>query len=424
MKSPSLADEHRLLERVVQAKRANAWREIVDVAGDVVPGSEVSDRIADVVVFALSQLGRRADALALNDLLLAQRATTMRVSSKAWLLYDALLSGEGLPGLRRSELDRRFLEAIEAHIAAERFPVVPHYRRGLYFAEVCGAQDRRALADFTMAIATYDGMSISDKLERHALEKPWIKSLYAGARCALRLREATLSRALAARCLKADAGRDHIAPVFKLYAAAEACAGCGDSARAERGLRMALEAEGPPDRAFISAALARVVAAQGRLDDAIAWIEQVRVERRPPWIWRRLGELHLRANHVDEAIRCLRTALHRDRHGRHRTLILLGQIYLSRGEHGHARGVFLEALRLRRKRDQVVDEEARRGLQRVLAARGEPSSAHDVKVLLGHLDAEPIADRPSSRTDDTAREGQLPHATPARPQPRTIRRPR
>lgn len=202
MKSPSLADDHRLLERVVRAKRANAWREIVDVAGDVVPGSEVSDHIADVVVFALSQLGRRADALALNDLLLAQRATTMRVSSKAWLLYDALLSGEGLPGLRRSELDRRFLEAIEAHIAAERFPVVPHYRRGMYFAEVCGAQDRRALADFTMAIATYDGMSISDKLERHSLEKPWIKSLYAGARCALRLREATLSRALAARCLE------------------------------------------------------------------------------------------------------------------------------------------------------------------------------------------------------------------------------
>ena len=164
---------------------------------------------------------------------------------------------------------------------------------------------------------------------------------------------------------------------------AEACAGCGDLARAERGLRMALDAPGPRDRVFLHGALADVVAKADRVDDAISWLEAVRAERRPPWIWRKLGQLQLRAGRHDLAVQALEAALHRDRHGRHLTLIALGWAHLARGAPGPAKAAFLEALKVRKKRDQIVDDRARTGLREALHARGEPDGDDDINALLG-----------------------------------------
>ena len=54
MTSLSPADAHRLLERVFRARRANAWREIIDVAGDIVPVDAVNDQIADATLCSAS----------------------------------------------------------------------------------------------------------------------------------------------------------------------------------------------------------------------------------------------------------------------------------------------------------------------------------------------------------------------------------
>lgn len=383
MTTASAIDVEDRLARVRAAKRGDRWDEIIELARDVEPVDARSDEIADAACFALSQRRRRVEALALLERLIARAATPMRLSSKAYVLYDALLSDDGLPGVARAELERRFLAAIDDHIRADEHPVIPLYRRGMFFAEVCAARDKKALADFRAAIAIWEGMSDADRARRHALQKSYVKSLYAGARSALRLHEAELARSLAARCLRVDETHDFVAPMFKLYQAAEACAGCGDLARAERGLRMALDAPGPRDRVFLHGALADVVAKADRVDDAISWLEAVRAERRPPWIWRKLGQLQLRAGRHDLAVQALEAALHRDRHGRHLTLIALGWAHLARGAPGPAKAAFLEALKVRKKRDQIVDDRARTGLREALHARGEPDGDDDINALLG-----------------------------------------
>lgn len=279
-----------------------------------------------------------------------------------------------------------FTERIAEQVAGEQVPIKAIYRRATFHAQLESAQDRKGLTDYEAAIALYESLPQERRESLHQLFKPYVKSLYGAARSALELGLADRAKLWAARCLRVDKP-DQMEPVFKYYLAAKACALAGEHSRAERGFRLALQAKGRPDRAFVHHELAKRFAARGDHAAAVDWIEvHVPASRRPPFIWVSTGDWHKAQGHIDAAMRAWESALFRDRDFRHLTLSRLGKAHLERNEPRKARQRFEEALRLRKKRDQATDCRALRGLAAVARLEGATAEADRMEREAESLD--------------------------------------
>jgi len=386
LQSP-LTDAQRLAA-IGQLQSRKLWAEVARMGeGLELTADRARMEVLDSVAFALSRLKRHADALDLMEPLHAAAPTRRRAGAVAYVCYDALLGGVQVRGRSTDQLRDTFLARVKEQMVGDPAPVVALYRRGTFHAKVEAARDREALEDYEAAIAAYEALDAATREPRHQLLKPYVKSLYGAARSALELRQPQRAKRHIARCLRVDERTNHVEPVFKLYVAAKACADAGDPARAERGLRLALQAGGPPDRTFVHHKLAEVRAAQGDAAGALDWLEKnVPPARRPPYVQVTVGDLLRSLGRIDDAIRAWESALFRDREMRHLTLCRLGEAHLERKELGKARHRFEEALRLRRKRDEVTDRRAAAGLLEVARAEGRTDEAARLEAELKELE--------------------------------------
>lgn len=352
-------------------KRA-AWDELIRAA-DGVPVTAAGDRgrFFDAVCFALGQRKRFAEALALSRQLQAQ-PNRMRDVSYAYLHYQPLLSRAAVPGETPESLERGFLDVSARVLRDDPEHLTTLYRLGNFFAEVKSARDKKALEVFTRAISIYEGMEPQLRARRHTLFKPYVKCLYGAARSALRLGRTAAAQRFIGRCLRVDEASNHVAPVFKLYLAACALLDDGQPQRAEKGLRLALSADGPRDRAFVHARLARALEAQGDAAGAIAWLDQhVPVHRRPCWVWTQAGDLYLALGRRAQARQAWESALKGNKAGKHLVLRRLGELALDDGRHAEARRHFSDALTWLRKRHQTEDARLLEGLLRCARAAND-----------------------------------------------------
>lgn len=307
--------------------------------------------LADGVAFALGQLDRPREAVDLLTRAFALEPTLRRASALAFHHYVEAMR------LRQARADAADLEPIrdgfhhwiQEALRLDPLPIKNLYRLGIFEAQVESAHDKVALRAFLGVLRTYDALDDATRERRHDLAKPVLKSLYAGARSAHRLGEHRLARKLIFRLIRTDPEGRHVERLHAFGLAGKICRALGELEAAERALRLALDAEGPRRRDHLYGELAEVERARGRLDAALAWIDHVRAERRPPHLWRLAGDLHLDAGRLELATAAYESALARDRMGRHLTLHRLGLLHERRGAYGQARRAFERANEFRRR---------------------------------------------------------------------------
>lgn len=370
------------------------WEKIVSFVEQVpLPLTAEWLDVASAIAFALGQLGRTDQAVAVNEAIWEQRPSRRQASSLAYLYYDACLRRQerGAPQ-RDREADRKaFRRWLAEALSRDEHSIKDLYRLGNFEAQVEAQRDRVALRAFLKAIESYRELSNEERLRRHDLRPYFIKSLYGAARSALRLRQLELARRLIFDCLREDNGRGHVAPLFQLYLAGKICFAIAQkveeeseqqrwAAHAERALRSALDAPGPHRRNFVFSKLAQLAFWQDRLDDAESWIEEnIPVHQRDASVWRLTGEVRHAQGRLNDALFALQNALKRDRSGRHLTLTAMGRLELALKKPKKAERSFRKASDFRRRNYQSAHYPALRGLAEALEARGKTEEANEIK---------------------------------------------
>jgi tetratricopeptide (TPR) repeat protein len=347
--------------------------------------------LADEVAFALSRLRRTDAAAALVERAYLLEPTHRRAACLAYIYYDVLLAtrrpprrGETAPQ-RDREADRRQFEAwMKQALRFEPDSIKDLYRLGVYEAQVQSQHDAPALRAFERAINAYRTLPAPRRASRPDLFKPYVRALYAGARSAFRLRRYPDARRLCFACIREDERTGRVEPVHKLFLAGKICAAQGQLDHAERALRLALDAKGPPRRDFVFAALADVARRAGRVDDAAAWIERhLEPHRRAASAWRLLGDIRAAQGRAREAAVAWENALRRDHSGRHFTLTRLGDLARAAGDAGAAARHYEQALVFRRRHYLSEHVPALAGLLALAEARGDAPAAVELERRIG-----------------------------------------
>jgi tetratricopeptide (TPR) repeat protein len=334
--------------------------------------------VADEVAFALSQLGRSEEA---RDLLLRAyeiEPQHRRASALAYVHYDALLRHKvRKPRLDdaepyRKEFERWIAEAL--HLKPES--LVDRYRLGVYHASIQTCKDTVALKAFRDVLRLFERLPATARTPQSRHWKTYIRALYGAARSAYRLGRLDEARRWIFRCIRLDRERHHVRPVFKLFLAAKVLLAQGDLANAERALRLAIDAPHQGDRDFVYALLAEVALRQDRVEDAVAWVDlNIRPHHRKPYVWRLLGDCEARRNHIDRALKFYKSALLKDRGGRHKTLLCVARLAEQAGDLDAARRAYEQAADFRRRRYLTEDAEALEGLARLHERQGDVEAA-------------------------------------------------
>ncbi len=350
--------------------------------------------VADKVAFALGRVRRYADAIDLVVRAYAVLPAPRRASALVWLHYAGCM--ELLSPSRaqrptkipdRETLREGFRKWVAEALRADPDSIKDLYRLGIWEAQVESRRDKPALAAFERAIAAYRGFDEAFRERRHDLRGYYVRALYAAARSALRLGLVIRARHHIFACIREDRNRDHVASLFKMHLAGTVCVRHGEPDAAERAFRLALDADAVRDRTFVFSSLARLRLAQGDPTDAVAWIERnVRPERRPPDVWRTLGDAQGVLGDVRAAENAYRNALLRDRSGRHRTLVAVGALHQAKGDLDQAARDYEQAREFRRRRWLSDDIAALRGLISVRKAQGRADEAASLERELAPLE--------------------------------------
>ncbi|MBI4704609.1 MAG: hypothetical protein HY744_26190 [Deltaproteobacteria bacterium] len=381
-----------LLGTLAAAKKRRDWEAIARHAAEVpeqLAGAWV--QVADEIGFALGQLRRTDEAAALFERVYVVAPSRRIASALAYVYYDALLGrrtrqaergGQAAAAGRDREADRKaFARWMGEALRLEPRSIKDLYRLGVFEAQVESRHDKPALRAFVAAIESYRALPADERQWRGDLRKPYVRSLYAGARSALRLSDLDRARRLSFDCIREDEQTDHVAPVHKLYLAGKICAALGRSADAERAYRKALAAKGPPERDYVHAALAALALATGRAEDAERWIEaNVPPHRRKPVLWRLVGDVKVARGRGREALLAYQNALRKDRAGRHLTLTAMGALELAAGNAQKAAEHFRQANDFRRRKYLSEHLPALDGLATALWALGRDRDAADARA--------------------------------------------
>ena len=437
--------------RLAAAKRRNDWQAIVALEPALPAELDAAAvGLADELSFAHGQLGHTARAVELLERAFALAPTHRRASGLAYLFYAASMDlavgrprrggrrgGRDADGRRdrgpdepggaprggdkgappyvgeRERLRKGFRRWIAEALRLEPRSVKDLYRLGLYEAQVESFHDKVALRAFCAAIESHRELEPAERERRHDLRKYYLRALYAGGRSALRLGQLPLARRLAFTCVREDAKTDYVEPVFKLGLAGKVCTATGELDHAERALRLALDAKGPPRRDYLYGLLAEVERRRRRFTEGCRWIEiHVPTERRSAALWRSLGDLRADGADASGALAAWRSALLRDRTGRHLTLTRLGHAQAALGDRAGAERSFREAIDFKRRRYSAEHPEAVTALAALLAARGKTDEAQAMTHRISAGAASSARD--GQRTSERAREGNAPPITKAR----------
>jgi len=346
---------------------------------------------ADEVAFALGQLKDNDEAACLTRRCYEAEPTGRRASSMAYLSYDSLWQDKNARGNdklaneQRNDLRRDFRMWVDRALEHEPDSIRDYYRIGVFEAQLENQHDAQALQAFCQAVAIYRGFSNEEQDRQHWLRKPYIKSLYSGARSALRLGRNVQAQQMVFDCIREDGERDFVEPVHKLHLGAKTCEARGQLEHAERGFIKALDAQGQPApqaRFYIIEALSKLCIAGGRHDEAIGWIEErISHHRRKPSQWRLIGIAQVALGRHSTALMTFRNALQKDNFGRHLTNVEIGKVHLSQGDLGKAKRAFEQALEFRERKYGSKDKAALEGLrdvERIEAENGAgPSDVND-----------------------------------------------
>lgn len=378
------ANPQALFEKAIAARRKNDFAAVASLER-FLPSPLSSEwlPLADEVAFALGRLRRHEPAIALLLAAWELEPTHRRASNLAYLHYDALFA---LKTDRRASPNARermrngFRLWIGRALELEPRSIKDLYRLGEYEAQLESMHDKPALRAFLGAVEAWRALPAETRAARGDLRKYLVKALYAGARSALRLGQLPLARRMSFDSIREDEKSDFLEPVHKLSLAGKICLATGELDHAERALRLALDAKGPPRRDWIFGLLAECCQRRGDFAAGCAWIEaHVPASRRAPFLWRLLGDLKREAGDAGAAFNCYEAALQRDRMGRHLTLQRIGELARERGDLKRAERAFAEAADFKRRHFNADDGRSLGELAEVLELRGRHERAAEAR---------------------------------------------
>jgi tetratricopeptide (TPR) repeat protein len=392
--TPEIADQ-----KLREFKGRNDWAAIAALGKKIPTPLETAWlTCADEVAFAMGQLHRTDEAGSLLEQAYAMVPNHRRASSLAYIYYDAMLLARAPAAQRKqasaaNDTPRDFNRDREAFlkwlgVALEHRPdsIKDLYRLGNFEAQIENRRDKPALRCFLRVVEIYRAMPPLERQRQHHLKKPYIKSLYAGARSAYRLARYPDARTLIFDCIREDKDTDYMAPLHKYFLAGRVLREQGQFEHAERAFRLALDGKGPPRRNFVLAAIAELLHGAGRLQDAIAWIEQhIPTHRRQPYEWRLLGDARRDLGDATGAMAAYESALQRDRGGRHLTLVRIADLHRAAGRMGPAKHHYTQALEFRRRKYLSEDRAALTGLLEVARAQNALDAEQEVLARLERL---------------------------------------
>jgi tetratricopeptide (TPR) repeat protein len=372
-------------------KRRNDWEPLAALAAELPPqwGRDWLPVAADVA-FALGQLGRNSAA---RDVL--ERAYDIdpchrTASALAYVHYDALLRHKvRKPRLDEPEPWRKGFERWIAE-ALRRRPdsIADRYRLGVYHGSIQIRKDALALRAFRDVLDLFERLPAPSRTPQSRHWKNYVRALYGAARSAHRLGRTDEARRWIFRCIRLDRERNHVAPVFKLFLAAKVLVAQNQLEHAERALRLAAAAPHHGDRDFVYAQLAEVALRQNRIDDAASWIElHVRPHHRKPYVWRLLGDCEARRDRAERARKLYKSALLKDRGGRHKTLLRIGALDEAAERWNEARRAYEQAADFCRRRYLRDDPYALEALARVSEKAGDLETARGAYARMAKMPA-------------------------------------
>jgi len=380
-----------LAERVAELKRHKQWEPLAGAAVQL-PQNWGAEWLlsADACAFALGRLGRCNDANALLVRAYEIEPTHRRASALAYIHYAALLRHKvRKPRLDEPEPYRKAFERwIGEALRLRPDSVVDRYRLGVYYASILTRKDVLALRAFSDVLRLFERLPAAARTPAHRHWKTYMRALYGAARSAYRLGRLTEARRWIFRCIRLDRERHHVDPVFKLFLAAKVLVAQSQLEDAERALRLAAAAPHQGDRDFVYALLADIALRQQRFDDAAAWIElHIPPHQRKPYVWRLLGDCEARRGQAERALKLYKSALLKDRAGRHKTLLRVGRLAEQVGDWNAARRAYEQATDFRRRRYLSEDADALAALAQLCERRGDLAGARTTYERMARMPA-------------------------------------
>ncbi len=376
-----------LVEEIAALRRRNEFAKIADLEPRI-PATLTRDwlPVADEVAFALCHQHRNAAATKLLLRAWMLEPSQRRASALAYHHYDALFalmrpgprSAAGTAAADREALRKGFRKWIEEALRREPGSVKDLYRLGEFEAQIESQHDKVALRAFLAAVDAYRALPPATRSLRGDLRKAMVRALYAGARSALRLRQVQLARRMCFDAIREDDASGFLEPVHKFSLAGKICLTTGELDAAERALRIALDAKGPPRRDWLYGMLSELARRRGDGASAVAWIDRnVPPHRRDPALWRQLGDAHRANRALDQALACWESSLRRDRMGRHLTLQRMGEVLREKGELARAERAFADANDFRRRHWTKEDPELLQQAGEAARERGAEGRARE-----------------------------------------------
>ena len=299
------------------------------------------------VAFALGQIGRHEEAIAVLEKVVAGRPDDFLAhSSLAYTLVQSLRDAKNRKVLLiRSERERRVKLAHHHFSRCRRLrpnSVTTHYREGILYKEVEN-KPRLAAPFFEQAVSLWRGLPSDEQTRRHQERPKYIRSLYHLASCRLDEGKASQALALLEGLLDEDEGKNLMSPLFKHFAKGKCLYALGRHQEALVHLELAAATAGDEAHDFVRELAARAALAMNEPGRAFGYINRVPQRKRRPYeSWTEADAL-VALGRGSEAIRVLEAAADRDRRGRHKALIRLSRIHLREGRLEKALGLAIEA---------------------------------------------------------------------------------
>jgi len=335
----------RLLGEIELLRQDGRWEEILELCYPLdekhrhLVDAGFDDGLVEAVVFALTQLKRFDEALDYAKKLAAERPDDFRLNAQvAYVAYASLQAARNREVILTPEIKRKRVELVHRYlsICEQLRPdgVTSYYRRGMLFKSVQN-KPKKAQACFEKAVKNWEAYSEEKRRQRHQERKNYIKALYQLALCIM---EEEPSRALAMikTCIQADETTAYLENVHKYYTLGKIYRQMGAYEMAKNALERASVEGDPGVHAHVFSLLAECYLDLKDPQKAAETIHRIPRKARKPYILRVLAKAYQAQGNVDKAVETLTHAAEVDRRGKHKALIALARLEMSRGEFNRA----------------------------------------------------------------------------------------
>lgn len=334
----------RLKAEISELRNENRWQDILVLLHPVAEkwpelckAGLHSDLIREAA-FTLCRAGKYEEAIStVKPLTVSEPDNTMAWYNLGYSAYEALYSRKRdrkttTPAERKKLIDT-------AHKAFARCQqlrpdsITFFYREGMVYKDFEN-KPARAIPLFEHAIENYEQMNQHERENSHQQRPKYIRAMYHLASCLLQTNHPDKAETLLQKVLSEDNSRNYMSPLFKHFAMAKTLFSLGRAREALDHLQTAaIRADKRENLDYVHELAARCALILGRTELAVTHINRIPEKRRRPYIQWTRADVLIAGGRNQEALKLLEKEAERDRRSRHKSLLRIARIHLTRGDY-------------------------------------------------------------------------------------------